>query len=31
MKEVQKISDELTSLKGVKFGKLIPATFGKGI
>ncbi|OQX86022.1 MAG: nickel-responsive transcriptional regulator NikR [Candidatus Latescibacteria bacterium 4484_7] len=31
MKEVQKIADELISLKGVKFGKLIPATFGKGI
>jgi len=27
--EVQKLCDELISMKGVKFGKLIPATSGK--
>ncbi len=29
LKEVQNLCDELASMKGVKFGKLIPATSGK--
>ena len=28
---VQAIADELTSMKGVKFGRLIPATIGKDL
>ncbi len=30
-KEVRRIADELKAMKGIKFGRLIPATIGKGI